>query len=286
MDFIFGLLLTTRRHDSIFVVVDTLTKSAYFILVSTTYQAPDIVRVFIREIVRLDGVPKKIISDRGPVFTGRFWMSFHKALGTQLNFGTAYHLETDGQMERTNQTLEDMLHMYMMDQQKRWEEFLPLVKFTYNNSYQSTIKMVPFVFLYGRPCRTPLSWDRLVDRVLVGPEVIQEMEEQMKTIRPRIKEVQDRQKSYANAHRVDRSYEVGDRVFLRVKPHKSSIMFGKGDKLSPRFIGPFEIVERKGPVAYRLALPDSLRHMHNVFHMSVLRHYISDPTHVIAMSSL
>ena len=176
--------------------------------------------------------------------------------------------------------------MYMMDQQKHWEEFLPLVEFAYNNSYQSTIKMAPFEFLYGQPCRTPLSWDRLEDRVLVGPEAIQEMEEQMQTIRKRIKEAQDRQKSYVDAHRVDRSYEVGDRVFLQVKMHKSSIKFGKGDKLSPWFVGPFEIVERKGPVAYRIALPDSLRHMHDVFHVSILRHYISDPTHVIDMSSL
>jgi hypothetical protein len=168
-------------------------QSAHFIPVHTTYQAPDIARVFISEIVRLHGVPKRIISDRGSVL---------------------YHPETDGQTERTNQILEDMLCMYVMDQQKCWEEFLPLVEFTYNNSYQSTIKMAPFEFLYGRPCQTPLSWDRLEDRVLVGPEVIQEMEDQMKTIRQRIKEAQDRQKSYVDAHRVDRSYEVGDRVFL------------------------------------------------------------------------
>jgi hypothetical protein len=120
----------------------------------------------------------------------------------------------------------------------------------------------------------------------VGLEAIQEMEEKMKTIRQRIKEVQDRQKSYVNMHRIDHSYEVSDRVFLRVKMHKSSIKFGKGDKLSPRFIRPFQIVERKGPMAYRLALPDSLRCMHDVFHVSVLRHYIRDPTHVIDMSSL
>jgi hypothetical protein len=124
-------------------------------------------------------------------------MSFQEALGTQLNFSIAYHPETDGQTERMNQTLEDMLCMYVMDQQKCWEEFLPLVEFAYNNSYQSTIKMAPFEFLYGRPCQTPLSWDRLEDRVLVGPEEIQEMEEQMQTIRQRIKEAQDRQKSYA-----------------------------------------------------------------------------------------
>ena len=111
------------------------------------------------------------------MFTRQFWTSFQEALGTQLNFSTAYHPEMDGQTERTNQTLEDMLRMYVMDQQKRWEEFLPLVKFAYNNSYQSTIKMAPFEFLYGRPCRTPLSWDRLEDRVLVGREAIQEMEE-------------------------------------------------------------------------------------------------------------
>ena len=116
--------------------------------------------------------------------------------------------------------------------------------------------------------------------------MIQEMKEKMQTIRQRIKEAQDQQNNYADAHRVDCSYEVGSQVFLQVKPHKSLIKFGKGDKLSPRFMGHFEIVERKGPVAYRLALPDSLRCMHDVFHVSVLRHYISDPTHVIDLSSL
>ena len=120
----------------------------------------------------------------------------------------------------------------------------------------------------------------------MGPEAIQEMEEQMQSIRQRMKEAQDRQKSYADAHRVDRSYEVGDQVLLRVKPHKSLIKFGKGDKLSPRFMGPFDIVERKGLVPYQLALPDSLRRMHDVFHVSILRHYVSDPTHVIDLSSL
>jgi hypothetical protein len=230
-------------------------------------------------------VPRRIIFDRGSVFIGRFGTSFPEALGTQLNFSIAYHPETDGQTEITNQILEDMLCMYVMDQQKGWEEFFPLVKFAYN-SYQSTIKMAPFDFLYGRLCQRPLSWDRLEDRVLVGPEAIQEMEYQMKTIIQRIKEAQDRQKSYADVHRVDRSYEVGDRVFLRVKPHKTSIKFGKDVKLSLRFVGPFEIVERKGLVAYRLALPDSLRRMHDVFHVSILRHYVIDPTHIIDLSSL
>jgi hypothetical protein len=135
MDFIVGMPLMARRHDSIFVVVDTLTKTAHFIHVRTTYQAPNIAIVFISEIVRLHGVPKRIIFDRGLVFTGRFWMSFQEALGTQLNFSTTYHPETDEHTERMNQTLEDMLRTYVMDQQKRWEEFFPLVEFAYNNSY-------------------------------------------------------------------------------------------------------------------------------------------------------
>jgi hypothetical protein len=155
-------------------------------------------------------MPKKIIFDQGSMFTGRFWTSFQEALGTQLNFSTVYHPETDEKTERTKQNLEDMLCMYVMDQQKRWEEFLPLVEFTYNNNYQSTIKIAPFEFLYGRPCRMPLSWDHLEDRVLVGPEAIQEMEEKIQTIRQRIKEAQHRQKSYADVHQVDHSYEVDD----------------------------------------------------------------------------
>eukprot|EP00253_Pinus_taeda_P017558 PITA_17558 len=134
------------------------------------------------------------------------------ALGTQLNLSTAYHPETDEQTERVNQVLEDMLRMYVMDQQSHWEKYLPLVEFTYNNSYHSSIGMPPFEALYSRPCRTPLSWDRLEDRVIIGPELIHEMEAQVRQIRQRLKEAQDRQKSYADAHRTDRRYEVGDQV--------------------------------------------------------------------------
>jgi hypothetical protein len=192
------------------VVVDTLMKSAHFIHVCMMYQVPDIARVFISDIVRLHGVPKRIISDRGLVLTGRFWTSFQDALGTQLNFSTTYHPETDKKTERTNQILEDMLCMYVMDQQKHWEEFMPLVEFSYNDNYQSTITMASFEFIYVRPCRTRLSWDWLEDRVLVGPEVIQEMVDKMKMIRQRIREAQDRHKTYADAHCFDSSYEVGD----------------------------------------------------------------------------
>lgn len=128
-----------------------------------------------------------------------------------------------------------------MDQQSHWEKYLSLVEFAYNNSYHNSIRMPPFEALYGRPCRTLLSWDKLKDRVIVGPKLIQEMEEQVKQIKQRLKEAQDRQKSYVDAHRTDRKYEVGDQVFICIKPNKSSIRFGKGTKLSPQFIGPFKV---------------------------------------------
>jgi hypothetical protein len=149
MDFIVGFPLTERRHDSIFVVVDTLMKSAHFIPVHTTYQVPDIARVFVSDIVRLHGVPRIIISNRGSMFTGQFWTIFQEALGTQLNFSTTYHPETDEKTERMNQILEDMLCMYVMDQQKCWEDFFPLVEFAYNNSYQVRLRWHRLSFFMG-----------------------------------------------------------------------------------------------------------------------------------------
>jgi hypothetical protein len=118
MDFVVGFPLTTKRHDSIFVIVDTLNKSVHFIPVCMKYQAPYIVRILVNEIVRLHVVPRKIIYDRGSVFTGNFWTSFKENLGTQMNFSTSYHHETNGKTERMNQIIEDMLRMCVMDQQK------------------------------------------------------------------------------------------------------------------------------------------------------------------------
>jgi transposase InsO family protein len=163
MDFVVGFPLTSHRHNAILVIVDKLTKSAHFIPVRDTYDVTDVARVFISEVIHLHGIPKKIILDTDSRFTSRFWTSLQSALGTQLNLSTAYHPETNGQTERVNQVMEDMLRMYVMDNQTQWEKYLPLVEFAYNNSYHSSIGMPPYEALYGRPCRTPLSWDRLED---------------------------------------------------------------------------------------------------------------------------
>jgi hypothetical protein len=167
-----------------------------------------------------------------------------------LNLSTNYHPETDGHTERVNQFMEYILKMYVMDNQTHYERYLPLVEFAYNNSFHSSIGMPPYEALYGRPCRTPLGWERLEYQVTVGLELIQEMEEQVIQNRQRLKEAHDRKKSYVVAHKTDRCYKVGDQFFIRIRPNKSTIRFGKGTDFSPRFIGPFRIQEKIGPIAY------------------------------------
>jgi hypothetical protein len=183
MDIVVGLPLTSHRHNSILVIFYKLTKSAHSIPVRDTYDVTDVACVFISEVIRLHGLPKKIISDRDSRFTSRFWTSLQLALGIQLNLSTTYHPETYGKNERVNQVMEDMLRMYVMNNQTHWEKYLPLVEFTYNNNFHISIGMPPYEALYGIPCMTPLSWERLEDRVKVGLELIQEMEEQVIQIR-------------------------------------------------------------------------------------------------------
>jgi hypothetical protein len=156
MDFIVGLPCTRDGYDSIWVIVDRLTKVAHFIPVKTTYSGAQLVELYMSRIVCLHGVPKKIVSDRGTQFTLRFWKRLHESMDTKLNFSSAYHLQTDGQTERTNQVLEDMLRACALKHGRSWDKSLPYAEFSYNNSYQANLKMAPFEALYGRKCRTPL----------------------------------------------------------------------------------------------------------------------------------
>jgi hypothetical protein len=144
MDFIVGLPLTSHRHNAILVIVDKLTKSDHFIPIRDTYDVTDVARVFLSEVIRFHGIPKNIISDRDSKFTSRFWTSLQLAFGTQLNLSTTYHPETDGKIERVNQVMEDMLRIYVMDNQTQWEKYVPFVEFAYNNSYHSSIEIPPY----------------------------------------------------------------------------------------------------------------------------------------------
>ena len=162
-----------------------------------------------------------------------------------------------------------------------WDEHISLMEFAYNNQYHSSIQMAPYEALYGRKCRSPIYWDEEGTRVLEGPEIVQDTMDKVKLIKSRLKAAQDRQKSYADQHKREIEYKVGEKVFLRVSPWKGVIQFSQKGKLSPRYIGPYEILGRIGPLAYRLALPQEMAQIHDVFHVSMLRRYRSDPTHVL-----
>ncbi|KAL0562098.1 hypothetical protein IC582_002548 [Cucumis melo] len=177
--------------------------------------------------------------------------------------------------------LEDMLRACALEFPGSWDSHLHLMEFAYNNSYQATIGMAPFEALYGKCCRSPVCWGEVGEQRLVGPELVQSTNEAIQKIRSRMHTAQSRQKSYADVRRKDLEFEVGDKVFLKVAPMKGVLRFERRGKLSPRFVGPFEILERIGPVAYRLALPPSLSTVHDVFHVSMLRKYVPDPSHVV-----
>ncbi|GKC42925.1 putative reverse transcriptase domain-containing protein, partial [Tanacetum coccineum] len=216
MDFIIKLARTGSGHDS-WVIVDRLTKSAHFLPIHEDFKMDRLARIYLNEIVARHG--------------------------------------TDGQSERTIQTLEDMLRAYVIDFRGSWDVHIPLVEFSYNNIYHSSVRCAPFEALYRRKCRSPILWAE-----------------------DRLKAARDRQESYADKRRKPLEFSVGDHVLLKVSPWKCVAHFWKKDKLAPRFVGPFEITERMGPIAYRLRLPQKLSSVHDTFHVSNLKKYLADPT--------
>ncbi|GJU59701.1 reverse transcriptase domain-containing protein [Tanacetum coccineum] len=278
MDFVTKLPRTSSRHDAIWVIVDRLTKYAHFLPMREDYKMDRLARLYLNEIVVRHGMPISIISDHDSRFTSRFWLSMQEALGTRLDMSTTYRPQTDGQSERTIQTLEDMLRACVMDFGGSWDVHLPLVEFSYNNSYHSSVRCAPFEALYGRKCRSPILWAEVGEGQLIGPEIVQETTEKISQIKDRLKAARDRQKSYADRRRKPLEFSVGDQVLLKVSPWKGVVRFGKKGKLAPRFVGPFEITERIGPVAYRLRLPEELNGVHDTFHVSNLKKCLADQT--------
>ncbi|GKC82477.1 hypothetical protein Tco_1138194 [Tanacetum coccineum] len=266
--------------------VDRLTKSAHFLPIKETDQMEKLAKLYLKEVVSRHGVPVSIISDRDSRFTSRFWQSLQKALGTQLDMSTAYHPQTDGQSKRTIQTLEDILRACMIDFGNGWDRHLPLVEFSYNNSYHMSIKAAPFEALYSRKCRSPVCWAEVGDAQLTEPEIIHETTEKIFKIRNRMQAARDRQKSYADKRRRPLELEVGDKVMLKVAPWKGVIRFRKRRKLNPYYIRPFQIIERIGPVAYHLELPQELSKVHNVFHIYNLKKCLSDDALVIPLEEI
>ncbi|KAL0549304.1 hypothetical protein IC582_013785 [Cucumis melo] len=270
MDFITRLSRTLKGYTVIWVVVDRLTKSVHFVPRKFTYTASKWGQLYMTKIVRLHGVPVSIILDRDARFTSKFWKGLQLALSTRLDFNTTFHPQIDGQTERLNQVLEDMLQACVLEFSGSWDSHLHLMEFAYNNSYQAIT-----------------AWNhlRLCMRIL-GPKLVQTTNATMQKIRARMLTAQSRQKCYADERRKDLEFEVGDMVFLKVAPMKGVLRFEKKGKLSSRFVTPFEILERIGLVAYRLTLPPSFSAVHDVFHVSMLRRYVADPRHVVDFEPL
>jgi hypothetical protein len=210
----------------------------------------------------------------------------HEALGTHLNFSLAYHLQTDGQTERTNQIFEDMLRACALQDQSGWDKRLAYAEFSYNNSYQASLKMSPFQTLYGRSCRTPLQWDQPGEKQVFGLDILLEAEENIKMVRENLKIAQSRQRSYVDTMRRDLSFEVGDFVYLKVSPIRGVKRFRVKGKLAPRYIGPYQILARRGEVAYHLRLPENLSVVHDVFHVSQLKKCLRVPEEQLPVEGL
>nr|GEU85326.1 hypothetical protein [Tanacetum cinerariifolium] len=217
--------MTSSGHDTIWVIVDRLTKSAYFLPMREDYKMDRLAILYLNEIVARHGVSISIISNRDSRFTLRFWQSMQEGLGTRLDMSTAYHPQADGQ-----------------NFEGSWDVHLPLVEFSYNNSYHSSVRCAPFEALYGRKCRSPIMWVEVREGQSIGPELVQETTEKISQIRDRLKAARDQW------------------------------------KLAPRFVGPFEIVEKVGPMAYRLDFPKELNGVHNTFHVSNLKKCLADRT--------
>ncbi|GJT69558.1 putative reverse transcriptase domain-containing protein [Tanacetum coccineum] len=209
-------------------------------------------RMYLKEVVTRHGIPVSIICDRDPRFASNFWRSLQKALGTNLDMSTAYHPQTDGQSERSIQTLEDMLRACVIDFGKGWVNHLPLVEFSYNNSYHTSIKAAPFEALYGQKFCSPVCWAE----------------------------------SYADLKCKLMEFQVGDRVMLNVSPWKGVVRFGKRRKLNPRYVGPFKVLEKVGVVAYNLELPQELSRVHNTFHVSNLKKCYADEPLAVPLDGL
>ncbi|GJZ59949.1 putative reverse transcriptase domain-containing protein [Tanacetum coccineum] len=286
MDFVTKLPKSSQGYDTIWVIVDRLTKSAIFIPMKETDPLEKLARMYLKEVVTRHGIPVSIICDRDPRFASNFWRSLQKALGTSLDMSTAYHPQTDGQSERTIQTLEDMLRACVIDFGNGWVKHLPLVEFSYNNSYHASIKAAPFEALYGRKCRSPVCWAEVGEVQLTGPEIVQETTEKIIQVKQRMQAARDRQKSYADLKRKPMEFEVGDKVMLKVSPWKGVVRFGKRGKLNPRFVGPFKVIKRVGDVAYKLELPEELSRVHNTFHVSNLKKCHADEPLAVLLDGL
>ncbi|GMI71757.1 hypothetical protein HRI_000845000 [Hibiscus trionum] len=275
MDFIEGLP-TSKKFNSILVIIDKYTKYGHFLPLAHPFTATEAASIYLDNVFKLHGSPKVIISDRDRIFTSIFWKELMKKLGTVTHLSSAYHPETDGQTERLNQCLEQYLRSLCFLKPQTWATWLPQAEWWYNSNFHTAIGSTPFEALYGyKPNQLNWSEDSTVQNV---NDIIQSREHTRKLLNDNLVRAQHRMKFYADKNRSERSFEVGDEVYLKLQPYRqSSVALRKNLKLAARFYSPYTITKKLGSVAYQLHLPDTSR-IHPVFHVSLLKKKIGPNT--------
>ena len=281
MDFVVDLPATANAYDSILVMVDRLTKMVHLAPCNKADDAPAVAWLFYKHVASLHGFPASLITDRDPKFMSQFWASLMERLHMTHFASSAFHPQTDGNTERVNRVMEDMLRHYVRADQTDWDSWLPMVEFAINNSWHSSVNNTPFFLNYGRHPRSPTEFVLLAakrgrepdDKVPAVKSMIQNMHDAIAEAKRCLHAAQQRQKAYADTRRRDVDFKVGEDVLLSTR-NLTLKMIGSS-KLMPRYVGPFKIARKVNQVAYELDLPPSMK-IHNVFHVSLLAQYRSD----------
>ncbi|GJW25283.1 ty3-gypsy retrotransposon protein [Tanacetum coccineum] len=276
MDFITNLP-TSNGKSAIWVIVDRLTKFAHFLALPPHYTAASLANLFLNHIYRLHGLPKSILSDRDPIFLSRFWKELFGKIGTKLLHSSAYHPQTDGQTEVVNRCLESYLRCFACDEPHSWNKYLYLAEFWYNTSYHSAIEMTPFQALYGRPPPSLPRYTLGSSQVASIDATLMEHERVISLLKDTLTKTRQRMTDQANKHRVDKDFEVGELVYLRLRVYRQTSVARRDiHKLSRHFFGPFKVLETIGKVSLSTR-PSAGSRVHPIFHVSLLRPSQGDP---------
>jgi hypothetical protein len=270
MDFITSLPMTTSGFDAITVIVDKLTKMCHLAPVTKDISGVEVAKLFVDRVYCLHGLPKIIISDRDTKFTSEFWEQLHAILGTKLKFSTAFHPQTDGQTERMNRVLEDMLRHYIDPSQTDWDQHLSIAEFAINNAYHEGMKATPFWLNNFKHPRTPLSLHLKSSTSVEARHLADRLVDDLKIAKQSLLSAQQRQATHANKRRRKLVFKVGEEVMLSTANIRLKAV--GSPKLLPRYVGPFKVTEKLSAVVYRLVLPERWR-IHDAFHVSLLKPY-------------
>jgi hypothetical protein len=282
MDFVVQLPRTLSGHDAILVFVDRLTKMVCLVPTTSDCDAAGAAELFTGHVLAKHGWPTDIVSDRGSVFTSQFWQHLMKNWDVQHLKSTAYHPQTDGQTERTNRTMEDILRHYVSPMQNAWDKLLPMVEFAINNTRQDSTQETPFFLNYGRHPHTPVSVQLprrqtgASDKVPAVARIAEEMQQALQKAKKCLEAARQRQKKYADTRRSPVTVKLGDQVLLSTR--NIDLKNPGTKKLLPKWMGPFKIIQEINPVAFKLELPANLARLHPVFHANLLKPYLASGT--------